>query len=374
MRERAFVQAGVGVVAASLALGGCSTPMEDDSAQRAIIRDLANNVMYPWQTEVAIEAQKVKTAMAAFCDAPTEANLMAAQAAWRAARVPWKHAEVLRFGPAEDLRLGSAIDFWPVRTDSVEAAITAAPEPITADHIASLGTSSKGMPALEYLIFDPIGGNAAILGSLGGMDAAAKKRCAYARALGETLSIDAAALEVAWSPEGGGYVNQVANAGSGSTTFTSGQNAIARVVNMLNGALQSMNENKISAPLGTNSGTPDTSLVESRFSDRSVEDLLDNLHGVEEVYLGRHGDKSGQGLTVLVAARSTAIDAAVKQALVDAEKSVSAIPSPMRLTVTTQPETMTAAHASIRALRIRLSTDVASVLGVSILLTDSDGD
>lgn len=362
------------MVFASASLYGCSTPVADDTVHQAVMRDLANNVMYPLQGELATEAEKVKTSVAAFCDSPSDATLKVAQDAWRAARVPWKHAEVVRFGPADDLRLGSAIDFWPVRTDSIEMAITAAPEPITAEHVASLGTSSKGMPALEYLMFDPIGGNASILVSLGGADAAATRRCAHARAVAETFANDAAALEAAWSPEGGGFVDQVAKAGTGSTTFVSGYHGVSRVVNLLNAALQAMNENKLAAPAGMKTGTPDASLVESRFSDHSIEELRHNLLGVEEVYLGRHGDKSGNGLTVLVAAKSPAIDAAVKQSLTEALAKVSEIPPPLRLAVTDHPDSVTATHAAVRTVRIRLSTDVASVLGINILLTDNDGD
>lgn len=353
---------------------GCSTPVEDDTQQRAVIRDLANNVMYPWQKELAVEAVDVKTTLAAFCAAPSDATLKAAQDAWRTARIPWKHAEMVRFGPVEDARIGSSIDFWPVRPDTIEAAITSAPEPVTAAHIATLGTSSKGLPAIEYLIFDPVGGNAAILKAIGGMDAVAVKRCGYAQALGEAFAMDAAALELAWNPTGGGFVNEVANAGAGSSTFTSGQNAVGAVVNLLNASLQAANENKITAPLGTNTGSPDPSVVESRLSDASIDDLLENMHGVEEVYEGRHGTMTGKGLTVLVNARSPAIDAAVKQALVDAQAKISAIPGPLRTAITANPESVTAAHAAIRNLRIRLSTDVASVLGVSILLNDSDAD
>lgn len=353
---------------------GCSAPVEDDTTQRAVIRDLATIVLYPWQSELAVEAEKVNIAVATFCAGPTEANLNAAQKTWRAARLPWKRAEMVRFGPVEDLRLGAAIDFWPARTETIEAAMTNAPDPVTADYVVSLGTSSKGLPALEYLIFDPVGGNAAVLTTLGGTDATAVKRCDYARAVAETLAKDAAALEMAWNATGGGFVDQVANAGTGSTTFTSGQTAIGVVVNQLNASLQGINENKISAPVGLTTGSPDPSVVESRFSDHSLEELAENLIGFEEVYYGRHGDKSGKGLTVLVNARSAAIDTAVKQALTDARAKVAAIPPPLRTAITAQPDSVTATHAAIRALRIRLSTDVASVLGVSILLNDSDAD
>lgn len=373
MRVRNWLAPGL-ILSTSIGLFGCSTPAEDDTLQRAVMRDLAKVVIYPWQMELATEAATVDTTVAAFCADPTEANLIAAQNAWRKARIPWKRAEMVRLGPVEELRLGAAIDFWPVRPDTIEAAIAAAPEPITTEHIASLGTSSKGMPAIEFLLFDPIGGNAAILASLGSMDAAAVKRCEYARALAATFANDAAALENAWNPMGGAYVDELVNAGAGSKTFTSGQNGIASIVNMLNASLQGTNENKLSAPLGLNSGTPDATLVESRHSDNSVQDLLENLRGVEDIYYGRHGDMSGQGLTVLVAARSAAIDTAVKTALTEAESKVSAIPAPLRTAITAQPETGTAAHTAIRALRIRLSTDVASVLGISILLNDTDGD
>src|SRR5690349_10849884 len=102
---------------------GCEPLKADDTAQRAVMHDLAYEVMLPIQGELDAETAKLSAAVGAFCDSPTEETLGAAQAAWRAARAPWKQAEVLRFGPAEDLRLGSAIDFWPVRTDTIEAAI-----------------------------------------------------------------------------------------------------------------------------------------------------------------------------------------------------------------------------------------------------------
>lgn len=373
MRVRNWLAPGL-MLSVSFGLFGCSTPAEDDTAQRSVMRDLAKIVVYPWHTELATEAATVETTVAAFCADPTAPNLVAAQNAWRKARLPWKRAEMVRVGPVEDLRLGAAIDFWPVRPDTIEAAITAAPEPITAEHIASLGTSSKGMPAIEFLLFDPIGGNAAILTSLGGQDAPSIKRCAYAKALAETLANDTAALESAWNPASGAYIDEWVNAGAGSKTFTSGQNGIAAMVNLLNASLQGLNENKLAAPLGLSSGTPDATLVESRYSDHSIEELLENLHGAQEVYDGRHGDVSGQGLSVLVNARSAAIDNAVKAALTEAETKISAIPAPLRTSMTTQPEAATAAHTAIRAFRIRLSTDVASVLGVSILLNDTDGD
>ncbi|MDI1435630.1 imelysin family protein [Polyangium sorediatum] len=362
-------------VTLALAAASCGTPTADDTAQRAVMNDLAHEVMLPIYDELEQGALPLPPAVAAFCDGPTEATLTAAQAAWRAARVPWKHAEAFRFGPVEDLRIGSAIDFWPARTDSIESAITAAPEPVTTAHIASLGVSTKGLPALEFLLFDPAGGNAAVLASLGGADAAGKKRCAYARALADAIAADTTTAQEAWSLEGGAFVNQVAKAGSGSTLFLTGQDGIARVVNLLIAAMIAVSENRVSRPLGIVSGTgPDPTLVESRFSDDSIEDLFGTLRGVEDVYLGRHGDRSGRGISELVAARSPAIDSSVKKAFTDAMAATSAVPAPLRTAITDHPAAVTKAQDALRVVRRLLSTDVASVLGVAVTLSDNDGD
>jgi len=353
---------------------GCASPAVDDTAQRAVMHDLAYEVMLPIVGEIEAEATKLSASVGALCDAPTDDTLKAAQAAWRAARKPWKRSEPFRFGPAEDLRLGAALDFWPARPDTIEAAITAAPEPVTPEHIASLGTSSKGLPALEYLIFDPMGGNAAVLASLGAADPAAQHRCGYARALAETLEIDAKALNKAWSPEGDAFVDQVANAGRGSALFPSSQDGLSKVINVLAAFMQQANETKLSTPLGAATGTPDPNLVESPYSDNSIDDLLANVDGVEDLYLGKHGEHSGKGLTELVVARSSAIDATVKKSLADARAKVAALPAPLRTSVTGDPTPINVAHEAMRTARRSFSTDVASVLGITITLNDNDGD
>lgn len=350
---------------------GCDVPRADDTAQRAVMHDLAYEVMLPIHVELEDEATALGAAVGAFCDAPSADTLDAAQEAWRAARAPWKHAEAFRFGPAEDLRLGSALDFWPARPDTIESAITAAPAPVTAEHIASLGTSSKGLPALEYLLFDPGGA----LASLGGTDDVAKKRCGYARALGEAIGKDATALHQAWAPEGGAFVDEVARAGTGSKLFVTGQDGVARVVNLVIALLQQISENKLGGPLGVSTGTPpDSTAVESRFSDNSTEDLLGNLRGIEELYLGQHGEHSGKGLSSLVRAQSAPIDDAVRKAIEDAKAKAAAIPGPLRLAIVNDPAQVQAALDSAKTVRRLFTADVASVLGVTVTLSDTDGD
>jgi predicted lipoprotein len=330
--------------------------------------------MLPIYEDLATHAAALGPAVQALCADPTEETLHAAQDAWRAARDPWKRSEAFLFGPASDLRTASAIDFWPARPDSVEQAITAAPDPIPLEHVASLGAAAKGLPALEYLLFDPIGGDAAILAALGAADVTATRRCAFAAALGAGIGQDAAALHEAWRPEGGNYVAQVADAGSGTAAFESSQDGINQVVNSLVAILQQLSDMRLGAPLGAKAGgVPQPDEVESRFSDNSAADLIDAARGIEAVYLGRYEDRQGLGLSSLLA-DDPALDEQIRAQIADVIAKVEALTLPLREAVQEDAAPVQAALDSVKALRRLIAVDLANVLGVSVTINDNDGD
>lgn len=367
--------------AAALALGAlviaggarCTSDAPDERGP--VMRDLAQNVMLPTVEELGAQAAALGPAVQALCDDPGAATLDAAQDAWRAARAPWEQSQAFLFGPAVDLGTASAIDFWPARPDSVDLAIASAPDPITPEHLATLGTAAKGLPALEYLLWSPAGGDAAVLASLDPADPSAAQRCAFAAALGVAVGEDAGALADAWSPEGGGFADQVATAGDGSDVFPRAQDAINRLVNSLVALLQGLTDMRLGAPLGTKTGgVPQPDQVESRFSDGSAADLVAAVRGIEAIYLGRRGDREGRGLTTLVAARGKDTDESIRAALTDVIAKIEAIPAPLRQAVEADPASVQAALDSGKALRRLVAVDMANVLGVSVTLNDNDGD
>jgi hypothetical protein len=150
------------------------------------------------------------------------------------------------------------------RPASIEAAITAAPVPVTPEHITSLGTSAKGLPALEDLLFDPAGP----LVALGGSDEVAKRRCSFARALGETLGKDATTLHQAWSPDGGAFVDQVARAGHGEQALRdgSGRRRPGRQSRHLDPARDQREEARRPLSVSTGSADPSVDLTQVRDS------------------------------------------------------------------------------------------------------------
>ena len=117
-----------------------------------------------------------QAAVAAYCAAPGADTLQAARAAWWAARAPWKHSEIVMFGPATEqpYRIYPLADLWPARTDTIEA-LLASSAAVSADAVAAMGGATRGMPALEYMLWteDPLPAEA--------------RRCAYAAGLAADL-------------------------------------------------------------------------------------------------------------------------------------------------------------------------------------------
>ncbi|WP_231511592.1 imelysin family protein [Chondromyces apiculatus] len=374
-------QRGLATTAAMLGLGlltltsavRCTSETPADE-RGPVLTDLARTVMLPTVETFAASAAPLTAALDAFCDAPDQARLDAAQDAWRAARAPWEHTQAILFGPAEELGSANALDFWPVRTDNVESAIAEAPATVTPDHVAALGVSVRGLSTLDYLLFDPAGGDATVLTTLGGDDPDAMRRCSFAVAISGIFERDVSALADAWRPESGAFVEQVATAGSGSDTFPRAQDGIDRVVNTLVELLQKVTDGRLGAPSGTRTGgTPQPDLVESRFSDNSIADLIEATRGIEAVYTGRFGTTEGRGLATLLE-RSPDLDTSIRNQLTDFISKLESIPAPLSEAVTTDPTSVAAALESGRALRRLIAVDLAGILNVTVTLNDNDGD
>src|SRR5688572_17133060 len=96
----------VAALAAACGGGGSATTdaRADEFDRRAMLANLAQNVIAPTYAAFAERAAELEDAAAAWCDAlggGGEADARdAAQAAWRAAMIEWQHAEMMLVGPA----------------------------------------------------------------------------------------------------------------------------------------------------------------------------------------------------------------------------------------------------------------------------------
>lgn len=339
--------------ALSLGTAACG---EGDGLRREVLAHLADDVIVPAHDQLEADATALAQALAATCD---NGDAAPAQAAWRALRDSWSVTGAFAFGPVAEQMQAGPLDFWPVRTDTIEAKILEAPAAIDAAYIDALGTSAKGLPALEYLLF------------AGPIDPKSP-RCAYAVALADDVVRRTGELADAWQT---GAAEALRTAGHGSTIYTSEQLGLDAVVNATIENLYRMVKDKLDRPLGNLTGSaPDPAISESIFSHGGRVDLERNLDGFERVYLGADLESGGDpGLGALVAARDAALDERILAQLAVARAALAAFDRLDTALVDDRSAVQTA-RDELDALRRLIKLDVASLLGVTLSLSDNDGD
>lgn len=361
----------VAALALAVPAGALGCTGAEDYDAKPVLEDVVHIVILPTLSDAAAGAEGLDTAAGALAEAPTADSLAAAQAAWLAARGPWRSADAFAFGPIESAGIGAAADWWPAKPETIEEKI-AAGATIDAAYVASLGTSAKGFMALEYLLFDSTNGDSAVLTSLEG-DPAAPRR-AFVAAAGEDLAAQVSALHAAWAEDQGNYAAELLLAGEGSKAFSSKKAAVDELVNQLVFRADSL-ITRIGKPAGKDSGgTPVPDAEDAPRSDSSLAGMLATLAGLAAVYDGKYGDQDGMGLSDLVRARNTGVDDRVHAAFADLKAKIEAIPPPFRTAVTAHPAEVDAAYESARALKRELATEVVSVLGSTLRFNDADGD
>ncbi|WP_428268346.1 imelysin family protein [Haliangium sp.] len=358
-----------------------SPPQQQDAAAspdpQAVLRDLGEIVIVPTLSEFHVSAQALTTATRALCEAPDADRLTAARDAWRAARSPWKRSEAFAFGPVVDLRIDSAVDFWPIRLSSVQAEL-ALDTPVPEDYVATLGDTLKGMPVMEYILFDTTdgGGDEALLARLTQADSTEGSRtCDYLVALAVDVELRAKYLYEAWDAGSGDFVGELARAGEDSTVYPERAMAISAVVNAFVQLVQQVEGDKLAAPLGLrDGGVPQPQAAETWRSDNSRQDILDNLAGVRSMYTTTYGGSSGASFQGAVAAIDPALNASILAQFDAAEAAVGAITVPLDQAVADTPNDVdTAFQASKELLRL-MAVDMVNTLGVTLSFSDNDGD
>lgn len=341
--------------------------------RKAMLESLGNDVIIPMYRAFADEAAALAADAESFCSDTSTSRLGDLQDQWRLARAAWKRTETINFGPYMDQpwRLGPKIDSWPVREDTIEENL-ASEEPLTFEIVRGLGASSRGLPALEYLVFDPDGVGVALekfeLDESG-------QRCNYTTALAQDILVNAEAMVRAWSPDGDDYLGDLLASGEPGPPFMSIRDAANEIVNRMLFLTENIMRGKLGQPLGLESGgEPRPELVESRYSDNSIEDILSNLDGLENLYLGQFEERKGIGVQLWVRWYSPEVDREMLRTLAETRWAVEEVPEPLSGSVVNSPDLVQAAYDQMRELRNTIGVDVINALAGSVTFNDTDGD
>ena len=273
--------------------------------------------------------------------------LPAVQTAWRNARVPWEQSEAFLFGPVDSDGHDPALDSWPLNVTDLENIIASSADIATLE----LAEDVQGFHALEYLLFQDKNGSTDPAAIVAGFNADSRRRT-YARTVVGVFARHTQELRNSWDPEAGNFVYELAMAGRGSATYTDQKSAVQELVNGMIGIADEVGNTKLAVPLTDQS----TAEEESRFSNNSRRDFIDNLRSINNVYEGRFDQTDGtsMGVTDFVANQDPALDARVRMAIRDAMAAVIAIPEPFGQSIMSHRATVQKAVEAAQHLQATL--------------------
>ena len=281
--------------------------------------------------------------------------LPAVQHVWRDARIPWEQSEAFLFGPVDTEEHDPFLDTWPLNVTDLENIIASdAAIPDGNDFKQQLSDDVQGFHALEYLLFRDKDGNTDAASIVAGF-ATDPRRRTYARQAAKAFAKEAQALRDSWDPAMGNFVAELAMAGHGSMTYDSERAAMQTLLEAMIGIAAELHDAKL--------GAPSPAEEESRFSNNSRIDFLNNVRSINNVYEGRfdQSDSTSMGVTDFVVNQNPALDAEVRMAIRDAKAAIIAIPEPFGQSITAHPDAVAKAIEAAKALETKLGEVLEAV-------------
>lgn len=304
-------------------------------------------------TDALTSTKQLQSAMQAFLTNPTKETQQAAKDAWLKARHIYSQTEVFRFGNPNVDKWEGRVNAWPldeglidyVKADAYEhedgnkfakANIIAGTEPITAELLESYqekgGSEANvaiGYHAIEFLLWgqdlneDPKqSGQRSYTDYLKGdqcTNGNCERRAEYLKTVTDLLVKDLEAMVKDWEPNQDNYRKTFLalepNEGMRRILFGMGSLSLGELAGQrMNVALLAHSQED----------------EHSCFSDNTHDDILQNIKGVENIYLGRYlkadgTTLEGASLAQLVASKDTKADTELKTKLTESLKSAEAI-------------------------------------------------
>ena len=291
-------------------------------AKNEVLAHLTENVLQPMAREFARASVALAGRSEAYCR--RQAKLNTVQGAWHLAASHWQKLEMIPIGPISEQRLQRHINAWPHRVRLLEPLLNSEP-PIQTDQIRRLGAAAKGLPAVEYLLFE----KPELLSSHPG-------RCSALQALTAQISEEAQRLAKEWHDPKGGYSQQLAQAGQlQDRVFASADQTISDIVNLLISGLETVKTRKLGKALEKSTDTAAIERIESWRANASLAHIADNLRGFEAVFFG--AGSAGTGLDdYLASVERAGLARVIASQLATARQALAAIHLPLQQALTEQ--------------------------------------
>lgn len=316
----------------------------------AVLTALADDVIVPAYQVLGESLDALATTTADLCATPSPAALEAARDAWRDATVAWQRTRGFGVGPALDERLMSDVGF--AARERVVTLLLEGTDPVDEASVAEEGAAARGLYAAEILLFGE-GSDALATGD--------PRRCEYAASVAALAAEAAQPIVDAWVD------------GEARTAFVEGldggpQSSVDALVNEVSHRLDELDLMQLRdmAEAGSVDDLDETRLggpADERLAERAA--LLTGMAAAI-------GDGE-TGISALVAGKDADTADRLAEATTAASDALGELP-PSVADAFDDPDDIAAASDALANLKVLLSTEAASLLGVTISFSDSDGD
>ncbi|MEM7370737.1 MAG: imelysin family protein [Bacteroidota bacterium] len=334
-------------------------PTEFDRA--VMLQNIGENGLLPVHVDFMEKSKTLHTASRTFVQQASQASLEEVQQAWLACKKSFKRCEVYNINEVREVFIHNKIDKWPTKVQFLENNLQGIDE-LTEAFVENSGSTSKGLPAIEYFLFAEDA-----LASFS-TDSLASRRLTYLVALTENLQNRANELHQMWE-------NNLAEFSTNTENFSKG--SLNQLVNSQCAVLEKILTDKLGDPLGRDTGgDPQPDKVEAYLSQVSIDLIQENLISLKASFLG-DDSKPGLGdlLDFLEAKQDDQLLSSIIIAQMDACIAQAAlVPSPLQETVLTQPEVVDDLYERVLDLTGSIKVDMANQLGILITFKDTDGD
>ena len=338
------------LVATAVACG----PGGPDEAE--VLASITDDVMVPSYEALASETAEFRDALNALCAAPSEAALSDAQEAWRGAREAWARSEASGVGPVLDRRSTGVIAWAIVQPERIDT-LLASDSAITADFVRSnISSTQRGLGGIEYVLFEE---DASL--------AADSRRCSYLTSAASVIADEAAALRDDWTAGGSPYKDYFT--GRADEPLETSE-AVAEVVRTQVFLIRTIVDMRLAGALGLR-GDADPTAIPGGAGLNALADLRNQVLGMRDVY---EGVGEGHGVSDLIVPLSEDADERVRAGFEASLAAIDAVDGPLREAATESSPQALAVYEALMALQDTISTEVVSLLGVSVGFSDADGD
>ncbi len=343
-----------GAVLATAVACGSGAPDEAE-----VLVSITDGVVVPSYEALAAEAASLNDALNALCTAPSEAALSDAQEAWRGARDAWARSEASGLGPVLDRRSAGVIAWAIVQPERIET-LLASGSAITVDFVRNnISSTQRGLGGIEYVLF---------AGDAPSLLAADPARCAYLTAAGKVIADEAAGIRDDWTTGDGSPYRDYFTGRAAESLETS--EAVAEVVRTQVFLIRTIVDMRLAGALGLR-GDADPTAIPGGGAQNALADLRNQVLGMRDVY---QGAGEGAGISALVVPLSEDADARVRAGFEASLAAIDAVDGSLREAAATGSAQAVAVYEELMALQDTLSTEVVSLLGVSVGFSDADGD